>query len=74
MDRCLNPNCSNGSPLIRGLCKACYKNASHSVNDGLTTWEELEKHKKSLPVKPKNSISANKWLLDFKNTDETKRD
>lgn len=41
MSTCMLPNCHNAVEW-KSLCRTCHGVATKAVNDGVTTWEELE--------------------------------
>lgn len=59
--RCMMPGCLENASC-RGLCMKCYSMANRLVQQGRTTWEQLEKNGKILPKHSQNA-KVN-WLLE----------
>ena len=48
---CMTPECKSPSvPVVRGLCAVCYRSAKRLVDNGKTTWTELETMGLALPA------------------------
>ena len=60
--KCLRPGCKNIG-TARGLCNEDYSRASQLVKQGVTTWEQLEEHKKCWPRKAQRTEVARQWFL-----------
>lgn len=61
---CLYPDCIRG-PATRGLCPQHYTTARRLINEGLTSWEQLEKSGKANPSQAKRTRSNTVgWFLD----------
>lgn len=58
--KCRRPGCDRNAEC-RGLCGCDYRVAHQLVTDGLTTWEELERHGKA--DEPKRTAKV--WFLEY---------
>ena len=65
--KCLYPPCQR-TAVARGLCQGDYATARELVRAGKTTWEQLEREGKSLPVNGSNlrRTGATDWFLKRK--------
>lgn len=50
MERCIVHECGR-EERSRGLCHACYMYARRRIDNGSTTWEEMEADGRCLPTK-----------------------
>lgn len=59
--KCLKPDCKKPASY-RGLCNADYCIASRLVRDDKTTWDDLVKAGKALPVSTKRTSRNQQWF------------
>lgn len=69
-EKCLFPECAVES-RYRGLCVSHYYSVLRHVKKGTVTWDELEKHGKSISgIRGRRNDDIAAWLTDFKNQED----